>query len=166
MISPDEALKIVLENVSPLGIERVSIVDALGRVIAEEIRSPRDIPGFDNSAMDGYAVRAADIANASESRPVQLEVIETVGAGTMPMSGIGPGQTVRTMTGAPISAGADAIVQVERTRGSGARVEILAPAESGAFIRPRGEDLKQGELVISSGKTITASDLGVIATLN
>jgi molybdopterin molybdotransferase len=166
MISPDEALQIVLENVSPLGVERVSIVDALGRVIAEEIRSPRDIPGFDNSAMDGYAVRASDIANASEDRPVTLEVLETVGAGAMPSAEVGPGQAVRTMTGAPISRGADAIVQVERTRGTGAKVEILAPAEAGAFVRPRGEDLRQGEVVISPGKTISASDLGVIATLN
>jgi molybdopterin molybdotransferase len=166
MISPDEALQIVLENVSPLGVERVSIVDALGRVIAEEIRSPRDIPGFDNSAMDGYAVRASDIANASEDRPVTLEVLKTVGAGAMPSAEVGPGQAVRTMTGAPISRGADAIVQVERTRGTGAKVEILAPAEAGAFVRPRGEDLRQGEVVISPGKTISASDLGVIATLN
>ena len=92
MISPDEALQIVLENVSPLGVERVSIVDALGRVIAEEIRSPRDIPGFDNSAMDGYAVRASDIANASEDRPVTLEVLETVGAGAMPSAEVHPGR--------------------------------------------------------------------------
>jgi molybdopterin molybdotransferase len=166
MISPDEALKIVLENVAPLGVERVSILDALGRNIAEEIRSPRDIPGFDNSAMDGYAVRSVDVAGASESRPVQLDVLETVGAGVMPSVSVGPGQAIRTMTGAPIAAGADAIVQVERTRGTGARVEILAPAEAGAFVRPRGEDLRQDGLVVSVGKTLAASDLGIIATLN
>src|SRR5262249_50682109 len=134
MISPDEALKAVLENVAPLGVERVPILDALGRNIAEEIRSPRDIPGFDNSAMDGYAVRAADVAGASEGRPVVLEVLQTVGAGVMPTVAVGPGQTVRTMTGAPIAQGADAIVQVERTRGNGARVEILALADAGAFV--------------------------------
>ena len=84
MTSADEALQIVLDNVAPLGVERRSITAALGRVLAEEIHSPRDIPGFDNSAMDGYAVRAADVASASESNPVTLEVLETVGAGTMP----------------------------------------------------------------------------------
>src|SRR5690242_6652938 len=106
MISADDALQMVLDNVAPLGIERVAIVDALGRVLAEEIRSPRDIPGFDNSAMDGYAVRAADIANASEKSPVKLTVIETVGAGQMPTRTMKVGEAVRTMTGAPIADGA------------------------------------------------------------
>ncbi|HKV56306.1 MAG TPA: gephyrin-like molybdotransferase Glp, partial [Candidatus Binataceae bacterium] len=166
MISVDEALQIVLDNVAPLGIERTSILDAPGRVLAEEIRAPRDIPGFDNSAMDGYAVRAADLAAASESNPVRLEVLETVGAGVMPSKRVEAGQAVRTMTGAPIAAGADAIVPVERTRGSGSLVEFLVAPEKGAFVRPCGEDLKEGELVISPGKTLTPSDLGMLASLN
>ncbi len=166
MISADEALRIVLENVAPLGVERVSILAGLGRVLAEEIRSPRDIPAFDNSAMDGYAVRAADIATASESNPIALEVIETVGAGTMPSRRVEPGAAIRTMTGAPIAAGADAIIQVERTRVAGSRVEILASAESHSFIRPRGEDLRAGELLMSAGKVLTASDVGMLASLN
>ncbi len=166
MISVDEALKLVLDNVAPLGVERTSIVDALGRVLAEEIRSSRDIPGFNNSAMDGYAVRAADIEAASEPHPVRLRVLETVGAGVMPSLRIDAGQAVRTMTGAPIADGADAIVPVERTRGTENEVEILAPAERGAFVRPRGEDLKRGELVLSAGKALSASDLGMLASLN
>ncbi len=166
MITVDEALKIVLDNVGPLGVERTSIVDALGRVLAEEIRSLRDIPGFDNSAMDGYAVRAADIGAASESNPVRLKVLETVGAGVMPSVRVEAGQAVRTMTGAPIADGADAIVPVERTRGREAEVEILASADKGAFVRPRGEDLQRGELVILPGKALTPSDLGMLASLN
>src|SRR5215469_10258291 len=166
MITVDEALKIVLDNVAALGVERASIVDALGRVLAEEIRSPRDIPGFDNSAMDGYAVRAADVEAASESHPVRLIVLETVGAGVMPSLRVGAGHAVRTMTGAPIAGGADAIIPVERTRGTEAEIEILAPAEKGAFVRPRGEDLKLGELVFSPGKVLSASDLGMLASLN
>ncbi|MBV8451599.1 MAG: molybdopterin molybdotransferase MoeA, partial [Deltaproteobacteria bacterium] len=166
MITVDEALKIVLDNVAALGVERASIVDALGRVLAEEIRSPRDIPGFDNSAMDGYAVRAADVEAASESYPVRLTVLETVGAGVMPSLRVGAGQAVRTMTGAPIADGADAIVPVERTQGTETEIEILAPAEKGAFVRPRGEDLKLGELVFSPGKVLSASDLGMLASLN
>lgn len=166
MISADEALRIVLENVTPLGVERISILGGLGRVLAEEIRSPRDIPGFDNSAMDGYALRAADIATASETTPVSLKVIETVGAGKMPTQRVEPGTAVRTMTGAPIAEGADAIIQVERTRGTGSKVEILASAESRSFIRPRGEDLREGELLMSTGKVLTASDLGTLASLN
>src|SRR5580704_12661892 len=112
MISADEALRIVLEHVAPLGVERIPILGSLGRVLAEEIRSPRDIPGFDNSAMDGYAVRAADITTASETHPVRLRVLGTVAAGMMPQARLEAGTAVRTMTGAPLSAGADAIVPV------------------------------------------------------
>ncbi|HYK63862.1 MAG TPA: gephyrin-like molybdotransferase Glp [Patescibacteria group bacterium] len=166
MISADQALQIVLESVAPLGVERVAILGALGRVLAEEIRSPRDIPGFDNSAMDGYAVRAADLAGASESKPVKLAVVETVGAGQLPTRRIGAGQTTRTMTGAPLAEGADAIVPVERTRGNGDTVEFLATAEAGAFVRPRGEDLRAGELVMSAGKALTPADLGMLASVN
>jgi len=166
MTSADQALQIVLDNVAPLGVERLSITAALGRVLAEEVHSPRDIPGFDNSAMAGYAVRAADVAAASEDRPVRLEVLETVAAGMMPSRQIAPGQAVRTMTGAPIAAGADAIVPVERTRGEGDSVEVMAAAEAGAFVRPRGEDLRSDELVMSAGKTLSPSDLGMLAALN
>jgi molybdopterin molybdotransferase len=166
MTSADQALEIVLANVAALGVERVPILEALSRVLAEEIRSPRDIPGFDNSAMDGYAVRAADVASASESNPVRLRVIETVAAGAMPKLTLEPGQATRTMTGAPIAPGADAIIQVERTRTAEPFVEILASAERGAFVRPHGEDLKRDELVMSAGKVLAPSDLGMLASLN
>ncbi|HLK85355.1 MAG TPA: gephyrin-like molybdotransferase Glp [Candidatus Binataceae bacterium] len=166
MISADEALKLVLENIAPLGIERAPILDALGRVLAEDIRSPRDIPGFDNSAMDGYAVRAADIARAGASNPIRLRVLGTVAAGAMPGARVEPGTAMRTMTGAPVAEGADAIVPVEQTRGTGDMVEILAPAEPRSFIRPRGEDLRQGEVVMQAGKRLTAADLGTLASLN
>jgi molybdopterin molybdotransferase len=166
MTSADQALEIVLANVAVLGVERVPILEALSRVLAEEIRSPRDIPGFDNSAMDGYAVRAADVASASEPNPVRLRVIETVAAGAMPKLTLEPGQATRTMTGAPIAPGADAIIQVERTRAAEPFVEILASAERGAFVRPHGEDLKRDELVMSAGKVLAPSDLGMLASLN
>ena len=167
MISADEALQLVLENVMPLGIERAPILGALGRVLAEEIRSPRDIPGFDNSAMDGYAVRAADVAHASASSPVRLGVLGTVAAGAMPAARVEAGTAMRTMTGAPVAAGADAIVPVEQTRaGSGDTVEILSAAQARAFIRPRGEDLREGELAMEGGKRLGAADLGMLASLN
>ncbi|HVB78850.1 MAG TPA: gephyrin-like molybdotransferase Glp [Candidatus Binataceae bacterium] len=167
MISADEALQLVLENVMPLGIERAPILGALGRVLAEEIRSPRDIPGFDNSAMDGYAVRAADVAHASASSPVRLGVLGTVAAGAMPAARVEAGTAMRTMTGAPVAAGADAIVPVEQTRaGSGDTVEILSAAQARAFIRPRGEDLREGELAMEGGKRLGAANLGMLASLN
>jgi len=166
MTSADQALQLVLENVTPLGVERVPILDALGRVIAEEIRSPRDIPGFDNSAMDGYAVRAADVARASVSNPARLRVLGTVAAGAMPATGVETGAAMRTMTGAPVAQGADAIVPVEQTRADGDWVEILSAAEPHAFVRPRGEDLREGELVMEPGKRLGAADLGMLASLN
>ena len=166
MISADQALQIVLENVAALGVERVPILESLGRVLGESISSSRDIPGFDNSAMDGYAVRAADVAGASEASPIKLAVVETVGAGQMPSRRVSAGQAVRTMTGAPVAEGADAIIPVERTRGSGDLVEFLASADKGAFIRPRGEDLRLGELVMSAGKVLTPADLGMLASVN
>jgi molybdopterin molybdotransferase len=166
MTTADQALEIVLDNVNPLGVERIPILEALGRVVAENIHSSRDIPGFDNSAMDGYAVRAADIAHASESSPIRLKVVETVGAGQMPARRISAGEAVRTMTGAPIAEGADAIIQVERTRGTGDTVEILAPPDPRSFIRPRGEDLRRGELAMTAGKVLTPSDLGMLASVN
>src|SRR6266481_5184286 len=166
MISAETALQIVLENVAPLGIERIPILDALRRVLAENISSSRDIPGFDNSAMDGYAVRAADLAKASEANPVKLAIVETIGAGQMPTGFVSAGHAVRTMTGAPIAEGADAIIPVERTRGTGEQVEFLAAVEKGAFIRPRGEDLRRGELAVSSGKLLTPADLGMLASVN
>lgn len=166
MITADEALRLVLENVAPLGVERILILNALGRVLAEDIRASRDIPGFDNSAMDGYAVRAADVASALESAPVRLRVLETVGAGTMPTRTLSPGTSVRTMTGAPIASGADAIVQVERTRAAGDTVEVLAPVAAGTSIRPRGEDVRKGDLVIAAGTELSAADLGMLASIN
>jgi molybdopterin molybdotransferase len=166
MISADEALQLVLENVAPLGVERTPILDARGRVLAEEIRSPRDIPGFDNSAMDGYAVRAADIAQASASSPVRLRVLGTVAAGAMPAARVEAGSAMRTMTGAPVAAGADAIVPVEQTRADGDTVEVLSAAEPRNFIRPRGEDIREGELAMEAGKLLGPADLGMLASLN
>jgi molybdopterin molybdotransferase len=166
VIGVDEALTMVLDAVRPLGVERVALLNSLGRVLAQEVQSPRDIPGFDNSAMDGYAVRAADVASASAASPVRLNVTETVPAGTMPAREVRPGQAARTMTGAPIARGADAIVPIEQTRDSGDQVEILAPAPPNAFVRPRGEDLKRGEVAMTPGKLLGAADLGMLASLN
>ncbi len=166
LISADQALRTILDNVAPLGIERVSIREVLGRVLAQEIRSTRDIPGFDNSAMDGYAVRGSDVAGASAQRPVKLKVTETIAAGSMPNSDVASGCASRIMTGAPIPPGADAVVPVEQTRGSDAVVEILVSVPAGAFIRPRGEDLRRDEPAMASGKRLGPSEIGLLASLN
>jgi molybdopterin molybdotransferase len=165
MITADEALQLVLENVAQLGVERTPVFDALGRVLAEPVRSARDIPGFDNSAMDGYAVKAADVVGAGDSTPVRLRVLGTVAAGAMPAAPVESGTAMRTMTGAPIAQGADAIVPVEHTRAVGDCVEILSAPEPRSFIRPRGEDLREGELVMDPGKRLGAADIGMLASL-
>src|SRR5579871_5227815 len=116
--------------------------------------------------MDGYAVRRADVAQAAENRPVRLAVIETIAAGAMPTRAVAAGEAARIMTGAPVPEGADAIVPVERTRSDGSTVEIMQAPEPGAFVRPRGEDLRRGEVVFSPGRTLTPSDLGTLASLN
>jgi molybdopterin molybdotransferase len=166
MISADQALAQVLESVGRLGIERIPLRAAAGRILAEEIRSNRDIPGFDNSAMDGFAVRAADVSGASERTSRRLKVIETVAAGSMPTVAVSEGEAVRIMTGAPVPQGADSIVPVERTRSSGKVVEILAEPAQGEFVRPSGEDLRVGELVMAPGKRLTPSDIGMLGSLN
>jgi molybdopterin molybdotransferase len=166
MISADQALAQVLESVARLGIERIPLRVAAGRILAEEIKSDREIPAFDNSAMDGFAVRAADVSGASERTPKRLKVIETVAAGTMPTVKVSEGEAVRIMTGAPVPQGADSIVPVERTRSSGAVVEIMAEPARGEFVRPSGEDLRVGEPVMAPGKRLTPSDVGMLASLN
>jgi molybdopterin molybdotransferase len=166
MISADEALAQVLDSVAVLGVERIALRAAAGRILAEEIRSSRDIPGFDNSAMDGYAVRRADVAGAGERAPKRLKVIETVAAGSMPTMQVKAGEAARIMTGAPVPQGADSIVPVERTRSSAETVEIMAEPAPGEFVRPRGEDLRTGELVMEPGKRLSPSDIGMLASLN
>jgi molybdopterin molybdotransferase len=166
MISADEALTQVLDSVAALGVERVPIRDAMGRILAEEISSSRDIPDFDNSAMDGYAVRAADLSGAGERNPKRLRVTETIAAGSMPSVVLSAGEAARIMTGAPVPQGADSIVPVERTRTSDGMVEILAAPAPGEFVRPRGEDLRVGERVMEPGKRLSPSDIGMLASLN
>ncbi|HLH77391.1 MAG TPA: gephyrin-like molybdotransferase Glp [Candidatus Binataceae bacterium] len=166
MISVDEALKIVLDSVAPLAVERVPLLDARDRILAEQIYSNRDIPGFDNSAMDGFAVRAADLAGASERTPKALRITETIAAGAMPTTAVTVGSAARIMTGAPIPPGADAIVPVERTRVAGAVVQFLAAPEVGEFVRPQGEDLRAGQLVMGPGRRLSPSDIGMLALVN
>ncbi len=167
MISVEEARQRVLERIEPLPAERVDLLASLGRVLAEDVVSDIDVAPFDNSAMDGYAVRAADVADASEERPVRLAVVEHIPAGGFPSVSIGPGEAARIMTGAPIPDGADAIVMVERTReeDDGRTALILAPAQAGDHIRRRGEDVRAGEVVLERGKVIGPAAIGLMAAV-
>jgi molybdopterin molybdotransferase len=165
MITVEEALDKTLSHIQPLGFEKVSILDALGRVIAEDMIAPRDLPPYDNSGMDGYAVRCEDIRDASEKNPVRLEVIEDLRAGFISKKIVQKGQAIRIMTGAPIPKGADAVVPVEETERGNGFVMILKAGFPGRYIRRAGEDVKRGDLVITKGDIIRPSEIGMLASM-
>jgi molybdopterin molybdotransferase len=165
MITIEEALDKVLSYTQPLGSEKVSILEALGRVCAEDTSANRDIPPFDNSAMDGYAVRSEDIQNASSSHPARLEVIEDLPAGFISKKKLKKGQAIRIMTGAPVPEEADAVVPVEDTRKEDRFALIFRATLPGEHIRKAGEDVKKGEWVISVGDLIDPAEIGMLASL-
>ncbi len=151
--------------------ESVALLDSLGRVLAVDARSDIDVAPFDNSAMDGYAVRADDTAGASGSASVELEVVAHIGAGDVWTGELAAGQAARIMTGAPVPAGADAIVMVEYTSpaagsdgGTGGRTAIARQAEPGEHIRLRGEEVRAGDVVLNAGDRIGPAGIGLLAS--
>ena len=176
MISVEEALAEVLSHVHPLEPERVPILEGLGRVLAEEVISDIDIPPFDNSAMDGYAVRSADVADSTPDTPVSLTIVGSVAAGYVAQIGVVPGTAVRIMTGAPMPDGADAVVPYEDTsdfdRSKDERlaapadsIQVRRAAQPCDHVRPAGEDVREGEVVMVPGRVIRPQEIGVLASL-
>lgn len=165
LLPVDAALETVLRAMRPLGAERVPIADALGRVIVEDVVAPRDLPPWDNSSVDGYAVVAADLAGATPERPVGLRVGEEIPAGRMPEHKVAPGSAARIMTGAPMPAGADAVVMVEDTAPEGDRVLVRTPVERGESVRARGQDVRAGTVVIPAGRRARPAEVGMLASL-
>ncbi len=166
MITPAEARAIVLAQIAPLPIHTIGHAAALGYTLAADIFSPLDLPPFDNSAMDGYAVRVADVANASTDNSVTLPVIETIAAGAFPRQEVLPGTCARIMTGAPLPTGAEAVIMHEETTETAENsVSILASAKAGQNIRRRGSDVRSGEKVLSTGTLIRAAEWGMLASL-
>src|SRR6185295_8393222 len=162
----EDALKTVLAAAHPLGMEKVSLLDALDRVLAEDIIAPRDNPPWNNSAMDGFAVRSEDIKQEHAiSKPVDLRIIEDVPAGKMPSKTVGPGQAIRIMTGAPIPNGADTVLKVEDTEPSKDMVRVFKSEPRGSNIRPQGEDVKKGDCIIAKGTQLRSAELGMLAIL-
>ena len=161
-LKASEALRVIFDAVQPLGVETVGLMSSLGRVLAEDIRANRDLPPYNASAMDGFALRAADIGSV----PASLEVIEEINAGDLPQRTVGAGQCARIMTGAPLPPGADVVIKVEDTQALAAgRVRIDVGAPAGNFVRPRGESMHLGDLVLRAGTTITPGVVGVLATV-
>lgn len=161
-----EAQKIVLESAHPLGLEKIGLLEVLGRVLGEDIIAQRDNPPWDNSAMDGFAVRYDDIKlEQAIGKPVTLKVIEDVPAGKTATKTVGPGQAIRIMTGAPVPKGADTVIKVEDTEHTPDSVTVFKPEPRGSNIRPQGEDVKKGDCIIAKGTQIRPAEAGMLAIL-
>jgi len=165
MLTVEAALERVLSVFQPLEPERVPILDALGRALAEDVYAGEDIPPYANSSMDGYAVLSADTAGASADHPTRLRVVGEIAAGHVPEAKVTPGTAVRIMTGAPLPLGADAVVKVEDTASDQEWVDVYAEVPPGNYIRPAGEDVRQGELVLPKSTHLRPQEIGMLATL-
>jgi molybdopterin molybdotransferase len=161
------AQKIVLDAASILGCEKIGLLDALGRVLGEDIIAPRSNPPWDNSAMDGFAVRWADIhSEHAISKIPELKIVEDVAAGAVASKSVGPGEAIRIMTGAPMPMGADTVVRVEYTEPSETMVRIMmAEYGQGANIRPKGDDVQEGDCIIGKGTALRSGEIGMLAIL-
>lgn len=155
----------ILSAVRPLTPLDVQLLDAHGCVLVEDVVAPWPLPQFDNSAMDGYAVRAEDVRDASEDEPVELPVVADIAAGETQVDTIGPGLAARIMTGAPVPVGADAVVPVEYTDGGTARVRITLAAQAGRHLRRIGEDVQAGDTVLTAGTFLGAAQVGLLAAV-
>jgi len=162
MIAVQDALRLVLEDLPLLGCERAMLRQVGRRVLGEAVVATRDVPPFRNSAMDGFAVRAADVA----ATPARLRVLETVAAGAAPAQTVVVGTATRIMTGSVMPEGADAVVKVEDTSEEGGDVVVRAAVRSGANVRHAGEDLRAGETVLQPGRALRPADVGLLASLS
>jgi molybdopterin molybdotransferase len=164
-VSVDEHVERVLEAVGPLSPYEQPILDALGLPLAEPVTAPMDLPSFDNSGMDGYAVVGDDVRAASQDAPAVLPVAGEVAAGQTKLFAMSPGTAVKIMTGAPVPFGADAVVPVEWTDGGAASVRIHRAPEPGQHVRRRGEDVQTGELLLDEGAVLGPRQVGLLASV-
>jgi molybdopterin molybdotransferase len=165
LVPVEDHLAQILDSVAPLSPLDLTLSDAHGCVLAEDVSAAFPLPPFDNSAMDGYAVRSDDIASAGEAQPVTLPVVGDIAAGSGGPYTVQPGLCVRIMTGAPLPAGADAVVPVEWTDGGVAQVSIRRSASPGAHIRRAGEDATAGTIVLTAGTHLGATQVGLLAAV-
>lgn len=165
MIPVEQALEIILATVPTLAAERVSLHEALGRVLSESVSATAPLPPFDNSAMDGFAVRVADVQRASAEHPTELAIVSEVAAGARADTPLIPGQAIRIMTGAPTPPGAEAVIKVEDTEVVGDRVRFRVPAVLGGNIRRAGEDVAAGSEVLAAGMVLTPARIQMAAAV-
>ena len=165
MIPVEEALERILARVTTLGDERVGLIEALDRVLAEPVVAEREIPPWPNSSMDGYALVSADTQGAGRERPARLRLAGHVAAGHVAERPLAPGETFRIFTGAPLPPGADAVIPQEDVEVEGAEVRVSRAVPAGDYVRPRGEDIRPGDRLFEPGRALSPGDLGVLATL-
>lgn len=165
MLTVEDHLEKILRGIGPLAAYDQPLVESLGLPLHEAFVAPMDLPLFDNSAMDGYAVRAEDVASASRQRPVTLPVVGEISAGSARPFAISAGTAVKIMTGAPIPRGADSVVPYEQSDRGNARVQIYAPTEVGQRIRPKGDDVRTGDTVLAEGTVLGPREIGLLAAL-
>lgn len=165
MVTVEEALQLILSQVSPLSGENVPLLQASGRVLCENVRAGRNVPSFANSAMDGFAVRWQDVSRASATKPVLLDVLEEVPAGYIAKHSVREGSAIKIMTGAPIPRRADTVVRVEYTASAGKQVRISKVDCRGSHIREAGEDIKKDQTILDKGKLLTPADIGLLASV-
>lgn len=165
LLRAQEALERILQAVEPLPVEQVPLAQALGRTLAEAVVAGEDLPPFANSAMDGYALRAADTVEARPEAPRALRMIGEVPAGGEASRSVGPGEAMRIFTGAPLPSGADAVVPQEDTRREEGWVLVLRPVRRSENVRPRGEDVQAGQRVLEAGLRLGPAEVGILAAL-
>ena len=165
MISVEEALDRILSRVAVLGDERVALTRALHRVLADDVESPRDMPPWPASSMDGYALRSGDTRAAAALSPARLALAGRVPAGAMAERPLRPGEAFRIFTGAPLPEGADAVIPQEDVTAEGGILLVPRPVADGDFVRPRGEDMKRGDRVLERGRILSAADIGMLAAV-
>ncbi len=166
MLSVEEARQQMLNTIPVLPTEKREILNCGGYVLAEALHAEENIPPFDNSAMDGYAVRAADVQNASETEPAVLTIVETIAAGYAPTKQVAPGQASRIMTGAVMPEGADAVVMQEVTQRDGNNVKIFESIDETGNVRFTGESVASGQQVMGKGKHLRPPEVSMLASLN
>jgi len=164
LVSVDDARERVLSQVQKLAPLRLPLTDAYGCVAAEDVLATHDLPEFASSAMDGFAVRASDVAGATPSQPRDLKIVGRSSIGQEPAGTVGAGETMHIATGAPVPAGADAIVPIENAIVEGDElVRLLDGPAPGTHVRPRGEDVHEGDVLVPGGKRLGAPELGLLA---
>ena len=162
----DDALRTILSRVRPVGVETVKFDQPLGRVLAEDVVSKVDVPPFDRSAVDGYAVRASDTFGASESKSVRLRTVGSIAIGSPAKLRVKKGEAAKIMTGAPMPAGADAVVMLENTRAAGKKLDVYTSLTPGKNVSARGEDVKRGDVVLKCGHKLRPQDVGMLGSLS